>query len=142
MISREKPKKKTKRLTVVKVQNEVNAAIRRRDGHCVTGDITCSGNLEASHFYAKGGSSGLRFYPPNIHCQCSKHHFDYHRRDALTYTRWMQENCEQLDWMQNIRSRPANYNQVILREIYRLAKNDELGKLTGYVRNILVTGDY
>ncbi len=49
--------KKTKKLTVAKVQDAVNASIRRRDGHCVTCDMTCSGNLEASHFYAKGGSS-------------------------------------------------------------------------------------
>jgi hypothetical protein len=137
-----KTKKASKKLTVVKVQNEVNSAIRRRYFNCVTGDESCCGNLEASHFYAKGGSSGLRFYPPNINTQCSKHHFDFHRRDSLTYTKWMQENCEQLEWMTNNRSRPANYNQVVLREIYNFARNDELGKLTGYIRNLLVTGEY
>jgi len=135
-------KKKAKKLTVLKVQNEVNAAVRRLEDHCVTGDESCKGILEASHFYAKGGSGGLRFYPPNIHCQCTKHHYDWHQRDQLTYTTWMQRNCEQLEWMKLNRSRPANYNQVVLREIYDMAKNDELGKLTGYIRNLIVSGEY
>ena len=134
-----KPTKKTKKITVTKVQDAVNAAIRRRDGHCVTADMTCCGNLEASHFYAKGGSSGLRFYPPNIHCQCSKHHFDWHNRDQLTYATWMQRNVEQLDWMSRVRSRPVKYSQAVLKDIYDLAMNDELSRLTNYIRN-LITG--
>lgn len=122
------------------MQSEVNSAIRRRDERCVTGDETCCGNLEASHFYAKGGSSGLRFYPPNIHSQCSKHHFDYHRRDSLTYTTWMQWNCEQLEWMTNSRSKPAKYSQAILRDIMEMAKADELETLTNYIRNLICGG--
>ena len=135
-----KPKKK-KKLTVTKVQDAVNASIRRRDGYCVTGDMTCCGNLEASHFYAKGGSSGLRFYPPNIHCQCSKHHFDYHNRDSLTYTAWMQRNIELLDWMMRNRSRPVKYSQATLKDIYDMAMSDELGSLTNYIRNLICKGE-
>lgn len=97
----------------------------------------CSGHLEASHFYAKGGNGGLRFYPPNVHGQCSKHHFDWHNRDQLTYTTWMQRNCEQLEWMAGIRSRPAKYSQAILKDIYYMCRNGELEKLTNYIRNIL-----
>lgn len=133
--------KKSKKLTVTKVQDAVNAAIRRRDGRCVTGDMTCCGNMEASHFYAKGGSSGLRFYPPNIHVQCTKHHWDFHQRDQLTYTTWMQRNVEQLDWMSRMRSRPVKYSQAVLKDIYDMAMGDELERLTNYIRNLLANGD-
>jgi hypothetical protein len=133
--------KKSKKLTVTKVQDAVNAAIRRRDGRCVTGDMTCCGNMEASHFYAKGGSSGLRFYPPNIHVQCTKHHMDFHNRDQLTYTTWMQRNVEQLEWMSRMRSRPVKYSQAVLKDIYDMATSDELERLTNYIRNLLANGD-
>ena len=133
--------KKSKKLTVTKVQDAVNAAIRRRDGRCVTGDMTCCGNMEASHFYAKGGSSGLRFYPPNIHVQCSKHHFQHHNRDPLFYAQWMQRNVEQLDWMSRMRSRPVKYSQAVLKDIYYMAMGDDLERLTNYIRNLLSNGD-
>lgn len=97
-------KKKVKKLTITKVQDAVNYAIRKRDGGCINHDGTCCGRLEASHFFGKGGNGGLRFYPPNIHGQCTKHHFDHHQRNPLCYVCWMQENCpEELKWMVNRR---------------------------------------
>ncbi len=142
MLAIPKPKKKIKnKMTVTKVQTAFNSAIRRRDQHCVTCDISCCGNLEASHFYARGGSSSLRFYPPNVHCQCSKHHMDFHNRDSLTYTTWMQRNVEQLDWMMRNRSRPVKYSQAVLSDIMHMAQNDELEELTNYIRNLICQGD-
>lgn len=137
MIAIPKPKKKgKKKVTLTKVQSAFNAAIRRRDQRCVTCDLTCSGKLEASHFYARGGSSCLRFYPPNVHCQCSKHHIDFHNRDSLTYTLWMQQNIDQLDWMMRNRSRPIKYSQCVLSEIFDMAQNDDLDGIRVLVESL------
>ena len=134
-------KKKVKKLTVTKVQDAVNYAIRMRDGTCINHDETCKGNLEASHFFGKGGNGCLRFYPPNIHGQCSKHHFDHHQRNPLCYVKWMQENCpEELEWMESARRRVVKYSQPVLRDIYDLARRGALDELTAYIRALIVNG--
>ena len=134
-------KKKVKKLTVTKVQDAVNKAIRERDGQCINSDGSCCGRLEASHFFGKGGNGGLRFYPMNIHGQCSKHHFDHHQRNPLCYVRWMQENCpEELEWMETARKRVVKYSQPVLRDILSMAKRGALDELTEYIRALILNG--
>ena len=92
-------KKKVKKLTVTKVQDAVNKAIRERDEYCMIGDgrHPCKGILTASHYYAVGGNSTFRFYPPNIHAQCLSHHGIHERRqEPFFYRRWMQEHSDDL----------------------------------------------
>ena len=134
-------KKKVKKLTVTKVQDAVNKAIRERDGQCINSDGSCCGRLEASHFFGKGGNGGLRFYPLNIHGQCSKHHFDHHQRNPLCYVRWMQENCpEDLEWMESARRRVVKYSQPVLRDILDMARRGALDELTEYIRALIING--
>ena len=131
-------KKKAKKLTVTKVQDAVNYAIRMRDGVCINHDGTCNGRLEASHFFGKGGNGGLRFYPPNIHGQCSKHHFDHHQRNPLCYVRWMQENCpEELAWMESARGKVVKYSQPVLEDIMGMARLGQLDELTAYIEALI-----
>ena len=120
-------KNKVKKLSITKVQDAVNHAIRERDGECINHDGTCSGRLEASHFFGKGGTGGIRFHPDNIHGQCSKHHFDHHQRNPLCYVEWMQENKPvELVRLENMRGRTIKYNQITLHEIYDMAKRGDL----------------
>ena len=138
MVKAQPKKKKKKKLTVTKVQDAVNYAIRLRDAGCINHDGTCKGNLEASHFFGKGGNGGLRYYPPNIHGQCSKHHFDHHQRNPLCYVEWMQENLpEELEWMESVRGRVVKYSQSVLEDIQALAKAGELEALTEYIRSLI-----
>jgi len=131
-------KKKAKKLTVTKVQDAVNYAIRMRDGVCINQDGTCNGRLEASHFFGKGGNGGLRFYPPNIHGQCSKHHYDHHQRNPLCYVRWMQENrAEELEWMESARGKVVKYSQPVLEDIMELARRGQLDELTAYIKALI-----
>jgi len=120
-------KRKVKKLSVSKVQDAVNHAIRLRDVYCINQDGTCSGRLEASHFFGKGGNGGIRFHPDNIHGQCTKHHFDHHQRNPLCYVEWMQKHRpEELARLESMRGRTIKYNQVVLQEIYDMARAGDL----------------
>lgn len=120
-------KKKAKKLSITKVQDAVNYAIRKRDVYCINQDGTCSGRLEASHFFGKGGNGGIRFHPDNIHGQCTKHHFDHHQRNPLVYVEWMQrEKPDELELLESMRGKAIKYSQVTLQEIYDRAKVDDL----------------
>jgi hypothetical protein len=131
-------KKKAKKLTVTKVQDAVNKAIKERESVCINQDATCKGNLEASHFFGKGGNGGLRYYPPNIHPQCSKHHFDHHQRNPLCYVEWIEENLpDQVEWMKTARVKVLKYSQPVLKDIYEMAKSGKLDELTQYIETLL-----
>lgn len=112
--------KKSAKLTAAKVQPFFNAMIREAGGRCVT----CGkrAELQASHFFEVGGSGALRFYPPNVHAQCGGCHLDYHNRTGLPYTRWMQNNVEELDWMERARKVTIRYKQADLEQIKAWAK--------------------
>lgn len=136
--------KKVKKLSITKVQLEVNKAIRETDETCLVRDgrHECCGNLTASHFFAVGGNSTFRFYPPNIHCQCFGHHGIHERKqDPFFYRRWMEEHYpEELEWMERNFFRVLRYNQDTLREIHALAKALDIGGLTKYVRSLIEQG--
>jgi len=132
-----KPKRKPKKLTVNKVQDAVNHAIRLRDVYCINRDGTCSGRLEASHFFGKGGNGGIRYHPDNIHGQCSKHHFDHHQRNPLCYVEWMQANKpEELAELEAMRGRVVKYTQEVLRQIKELAQLGDLEALRELIREL------
>lgn len=130
-------KRKAKKLTVTKVQDAVNHAIRLRDVYCINQDGTCSGRLEASHFFGKGGNGSIRFHPDNIHGQCTKHHVDHHQRKPLCYVEWMQENCpEVLERLEGMRGRTVKYNQITLHEIYSAALAGDLQEVKRIVESL------
>jgi len=134
-----KGKKKTKKLSVVKVQAAVNAAIRRRDGRCVVTDDKhpCAGHLTASHFYSVGGNGCLRFYPPNIHTQCFGHHGIHERnQDPVFYHDFMISiHLNALAFMEKARGSVLKYTQEVLHVIKDLAEKDELETLELYIRS-------
>lgn len=134
-VAQPKPKKKTKakRLTVAKVQDDFfNKAIVRRDSKCVTCHTT--ENLQASHFIAKGGSGGLRFYPLNVHAQCSRcHRFVWHMGDVMPYVNYMKRSVLQMDWMEANKKKSIRYNQETLQTIKQFCINDQLEELTRYI---------
>lgn len=131
-------KPKAPKLTLPKVQVEFNAAIRRRDQWCIMSHSACAGKLEASHFFAVGGNSSLRFYPPNCHTQCTAHHqAEFHNNNPLAYTEWMQANVPQLEWMRVARKREIKYTQDRLKEILALCKSDQLEALALYIEALL-----
>jgi hypothetical protein len=131
------PAKKKHHLTAAKVQTDFNDAIRRRDGACVT--CGKSSELQASHFFEVGGSGALRFYPPNVNAQCGGCHLDYHNRTGLPYTRWMQKNVSELEWMEFARKATVHYSRIDLEEIRAMCKNDELEKLEAFIRGKIET---
>lgn len=134
-------KKKAKRLTVAKVQEAVNKAIRERDGMCVVRDgrHECNGCLTASHFYPVGGNSALRFYPPNIHTQCFGHHGIHERKqDPFFYERWMQVHYpEAMAFMENRYYASIKYSQPVLRDILNFARSGDLRGLQLYIESLL-----
>ena len=131
----EKPKKKKKTLTPAKVQTSFNQAIVRRDGRCILSGGT--DNPQCSHFFAVGGSGALRFYPPNAHTQTAGVHINFHNRDVLPYTEWMQENVPQLDWMKTARKATIHYGQGSLTIIQSYCKEDRLTELTAYIYELI-----
>ena len=137
-------KKKVKKLTVTKVQDAVNKAIRERDETCVVRDgrHTCAGILTASHYYAVGGNSTWRFYPPNIHAQCFGHHGIHERgQEPFFYRRWMQEYFqEDLEFMETNWNASVKYSQPVLRDILSMARRGALDELTEYIRALIVNG--
>lgn len=137
--SGKKPKVSKKgKLTAAKVQPIFNAAIRRRDGGCVMIHSDHRGNLEASHFFAVGSNSALRFYPPNVHCQCSKHHVaEYHNDNPMPYVDWMQENVTQFVWMERNRKKSIRYTQEVLQKIRMLSETDNLSELQTYIEELI-----
>lgn len=135
-------KKKVKKLTCAKVQEAVNAAIRRRDGTCIVRDgrHECAGNLTASHFYSVGGNGCLRFYPQNIFCQCFGHHGIHERnQDPVFYHAWMLENHPgALQFMESVRGKVIKYDQETLRTIKTYADADELEHLYDFITEKLL----
>ena len=137
-------KKKVKKLSVAKVQDAVNKAIRERNETCVVRDgrHTCAGILTASHYYAVGGNSTWRFYPPNIHAQCFGHHGIHERgQEPFFYRRWMQEYFqEDLEFMETNWNASVKYSQPVLRDILDMARRGALDELTEYIRALIVNG--
>ena len=137
-------KKKVKKLTVTKVQDAVNKAIRERDETCIVRDgrHTCAGILTASHYYAVGGNSTWRFYPPNIHAQCFGHHGIHERgQEPFFYRRWMQEYFQaDLEFMETNWNASVKYSQPVLRDILDMARRGALDELTEYIRALIVNG--
>ncbi len=135
-------KKKVKKLTVTKVQDAVNKAIRERDESCVVRDgrHTCAGILTASHYYAVGGNSTWRFYPPNIHAQCFGHHGIHERgQEPFFYRRWMQEYFQaDLEFMETNWNSSVKYSQPVLRDILDMARRGALDELTEYIRALII----
>ncbi len=137
-------KKKVKKLSVAKVQDAVNKAIRERDESCIVRDgrHTCAGILTASHYYAVGGNSTWRFYPPNIHAQCFGHHGIHERgQEPFFYRRWMQEYFQaDLEFMETNWNASVKYSQPVLRDILDMARRGALDELTEYIRALIING--
>lgn len=134
------PKKKRtkKKYTTAKVQDLFNAAIRRRDGHCVMYHSPHAGQLEASHFFTVGGNGAMRYHPDNCHTQCTKHHFsEYHMDNTLPYTRWMEKYVPNLEWMETHRKREVKYNQANLEVIADLCIHDKLRELKRFIESLI-----
>lgn len=133
-----KKRKNGKKLSVTKVQELFNAAIRRRDWHCVMYHSPHAGQLEASHFFTVGGNAALRFHPDNCHTQCTKHHFsEFHLDNPLPYTRWMEKYIKNLEWMETHRKKTVKYNQANLEVIAELCINNKLRELKRFIESLI-----
>lgn len=119
------------KISLDKVQQVFNNAIKRRDGRCMVKDYEfCCGQLECSHFYTVGSSSALRFYPNNAYAQCHKHHWNHHNKDKRTYVEYMQNNhLSDLEYMRIARQRYIKYSDELKAEIIRLCESDKLEEL-------------
>lgn len=133
--------KKTKKLSVTKVQLEVNKAIRETEPYCRVRDGRhgCAGILTASHFFAVGGNSTFRFYPPNIHTQCLCHHGIHERKqDPFFYRRWMEKYyADELAWMEANYFKVLRYDRETLLTIYDFALARDMKGLTAYVKDLI-----
>lgn len=119
------------KISIDKVQEAFNAAIKRRDMRCMIHDFEpCCGPLECSHFFTVGSSPALRFYPPNAYAQCSKHHWNHHNKDVPFYFNWMTYfRRSDLDYIETHRSRYIKYDDELKAEIIRLCNTDKLDEL-------------
>ena len=121
------------KISLSKVQEAFNSAIKRRDMRCMIRDYEpCSGKLECSHFFSVGSSPSLRFYPPNAWTQCQKHHWNHHNKkeSSEVYEKWLMENevC-QLILMDSYRHSYIKYTDELKAEIIRLCNADKLDEL-------------
>lgn len=121
------------KISLTKVQEAFNSAIKRRDKRCMIRDYEpCCGQLECSHFFSVGSSPSLRFYPPNAWTQCQKHHWNHHNRkeSSEVYKNWLMENevC-QLILMDSYRHSYIKYTDELKAEIIRLCNDDKLDEL-------------
>lgn len=128
-----------KKTSIEKVQTAFNAAIKRRDCHCVVHDYEpCYGELETSHFFTVGGNPSLRFFPPNAYCQCQKHHWKHHNVSERTYVEFMEnEHSEDLEYMRYARNRFIKYTDDLKAEIIKLCNADKLDELTELIKSKL-----
>ena len=122
-----------KKISIDKVQEAFNSAIKRRDKRCMIRDYEpCCGQLECSHYYTVGSSPSIRFYPPNAYAQCQKHHFNHHNKkeSAHVYYNWLvQYHSEELANCEILRSRYIKYTDDLKAEIIRLCNADKLDEL-------------
>ena len=123
------------KISLDKVQEAFNSAIRRRDMRCMIRDYEpCCGQLECSHYFTVGSSPSLRFYPLNAWTQCSLHHHYHHTKwvacDMWSYTRWLQDNhSKDYLWMTSHKCRYIKYTDDLKAEIIRLCNADKLDEL-------------
>lgn len=121
------------KISIDKVQEAFNSAIKRRDCRCMVKDFEpCYGQLECSHYHTTGGNPALRFYPPNAYTQCQKHHWKHHndRNWSFRYENWMKEfhigaYCK----MVVLRNKYIKYDDELKAEIIRLCNADKLDEL-------------
>lgn len=134
-----KKNKRPKKTPIARVQKVFNEAIRRRDGFCVMDHSGHAGNLEASHFFSVGANGSLRFYPPNVHCQCTKHHkAEFHNDNPLPYADWMRAHVPELEFMEQNRKRIIRYTQPIRDRIEELCKADRLDELQDLITSMIL----
>jgi len=121
------------KISIDKVQEAFNSAIKRRDCRCMIKDFEpCCGQLEASHFFTTGGNPALRFYPANAYAQCQRHHWNHHNKKewADAYEDWLRRNhLEELETMEGLRHRYIKYDDDLKAEIIRLCNADKLDEL-------------
>ena len=119
------------KISIAKVQDAFNAAIKRRDCRCVVRDFEpCAGNLECSHFYTVGANPTIRFYPLNAYAQCQKHHWNHHNKNEKFYHDYMINNHQQdMKRMEGMRKRFIDYTDELKAEIIRLCNSDKLDEL-------------
>lgn len=118
-------------MDIKEVEREFARAIKRRDGCCVIRDLhPCQGGLECSHFFTRGSSPSLAFYPPNAYSQCTLHHWNHHNRKDKFYLRYMKAcHFSDYEYMRGHRHRYIKYTEELKQEIVRLCKADKLDEL-------------
>lgn len=128
------------KISLDKVQDAFNAAIRRRDSACMVRDYEpCSGPLECSHFHTVGGNPALRFYPPNAYAQCQRHHWNHHNRKGSFYAEWLDaRHPADSRYMLDKRHAHIKYTDELKSEIIRLCDADRLDELKGLIESQLV----
>lgn len=132
------------KISLDKVQNAFNSAIKRRDCRCMIRDFEpCYGELETSHYFTVGANPSLRFYPPNAYAQCQKHHWKHHNvwtygDNFISYQGWLEEHHKQdLKEMELLRHRFIKYTDDLKAEIIRLCNEDKLDELTELIKKEL-----
>lgn len=127
------------KISLGKVQDAFNAAIRRRDSMCMVRDYEpCSGPLECSHFHTVGGNPALRFYPPNAYAQCRKHHWNHHNGNGGFYAEWIAaRHPSDSQYMMSKRHGYIKYTDELKAEIIRLCDNDRLDDLKALIESQL-----
>lgn len=123
------------KISIDKVQEAFNSAIKRRDGRCMVRDYEpCCGDLECSHFHSVGSSPSLRFYPPNAYAQCRRHHWSHHNAwrpcDDWSYESYMNDlHAGDVERMRGMRHKHIAYTDDLKSEIIRLCNADKLDEL-------------
>lgn len=129
------------KISIDKVQEAFNSAIKRRDKRCMIKDFEpCCGGLECSHYYTVGSSPSLRFYPPNAYAQCQKHHWNHHNKKECSdvYYKWLYENKNyELTKMSVLKYRYIKYTDELKAEIIRLCNADKLDELQDLLEEYL-----
>ena len=116
------------KISLSRVQEAFNSAIKKRDGICRVRDFSpCCGSLECSHYFSVGAYPTLRFYPKNAYAQCACHHRLHHSGKKF-YTEWIQEQpfFEKMSAMKN---RYIKYTEELKAMIITLCNSGRLDEL-------------
>ena len=131
------------KISIEKVQEAFNSAIKRRDCRCMIKDYEpCCGQLECSHYFTVGSSPALRFYPPNAYAQCQRHHWKHHNvwkdGEPWTYKRflWNKDKMEYCN-LERLHFYYIKYTDELKAEIIRLCNTDKLDELKALIEENL-----
>ena len=116
------------KISISRVQEAFNSAIKKRDRICRVRDFSpCCGILECSHYFGVGAYPSLRFHPKNAYAQCTAHHRAHHNGKKF-YTEWIEEKPD-YERLSRLKNSYIRYTEELKAQIIKLCNSGRLDEL-------------